>query len=110
VFNSESGSFMYSQFGTTFELSATSQDISGSGDGGTALSNKSLGLSAVQVFEEGNYVFASIGGGNSIYNTGLENEQAVGVAAMSVSGSDVFVYFFVATPKRAIAGGLVGQQ
>lgn len=99
-------SLTYSEFGDTFGLSVTSQEVGDSGQ----LETKSLGLNAVSVTSAGNLVVGICAGGRSIYNDGSFNESCYGVMILSVSGSSVTVTVYVATPERVIYGSLTGQS
>ncbi len=99
-------SLTYSEFGDTFSLSVTSQEVGDSGQ----LETKSLGLNAQSVTSAGNYAIGVCAGGRSIYNDGSFNESCYGVMILSVSGSSVTVTVFAATPDRVIYGTLTGQS
>ncbi len=106
VISGDTASLTYSEFGDTFGLSVTSQEVGDSGE----LETSSLGLNAQTVSSAGNYVVGVCAGGRSIYNDGNYNESCYGVMIMSVSGSSVTVTVYVATPKRVIYGTLSGES
>ena len=102
--SSSAASLIYSEFGDTFSISMTSQEVGGSG-----ISTSSLGLTAQSVTESGNLVIGVCAGGRSIFNGGDFNESAYGVMTLSVNGGTATVVVFVATPERVIFGTLTGQ-
>jgi hypothetical protein len=102
--SSDTAALLYSEFGDTFNISAMSQTINNQG----MIKTKALGLDALSVFTAGNYLVAAIGGETSIFNDGQLNEPVVGVAIMSVSGGNVAVSVYVASPDRVITGTLAG--
>ncbi len=102
--SSDTASMIYSEFGDTFNISLTSQDLNMEGQ----IETKALGLSAVLVTRVDNYLVGVVGGGASLFNAGQLNEPAVGVMVMSLNGSTVNLSVYVATPQRVIAGTLSG--
>lgn len=102
--SSNSAAMLFSDFGDTFSISVSSQEVNMQG----MVETKALGLSAVLVTRVENYIVGAVGGGASLYNDGMLNEPAVGVMIMSRSGSTVNLSAYVATPERVIAGTLTG--
>ncbi|MBU0639617.1 MAG: hypothetical protein KKB50_12185 [Planctomycetes bacterium] len=103
--SSDNAALTYSEFGDTFSISMTSQSI---GDD-LSIDTASLGLTAVSVYQLGNYVVGVCSGGRSLFNGGDFNEPAFGVMIMAVSGKSVSVSVFATTLERVIAGTLTGQ-
>lgn len=102
--SSPEAALLYSEFGDTFNISATSQEINDQG----MIETKAIGLDAILVFHVDNYVVGVVGGQTSIYNDGQFNEPLVGVMIMSVTGNNVSVSLYVASPDRVIHGSLTG--
>ncbi|MBI5095996.1 MAG: hypothetical protein HZB26_26615 [Candidatus Hydrogenedentes bacterium] len=104
--SSTEAALIYSAFGTTFSISATSQELNNEGH----IETKAIGLSAIQVYSVENYIVGVVGGTTSLFNAGTTNEPAVGVMIMSVTGNAVSLSLYVATPERVIQGTLSGTM
>jgi hypothetical protein len=104
--SSPEAALLYSEFGDTFNISATSQELNDQGQ----LETKAIGLDAILVFEVENYIVGVVGGQTSIYNDGQFNEPLVGVMIMSVTGNAVSLSLYVASPDRVIHGSLTGTM
>lgn len=100
--NSDSAALLWSEFGDSFSISATSQNINDEGQ----LETKAIGFTSITVFRIENYIAGVVGGPASLFDPGGLPEPAVGVMIMSVKDGNVALSLYAATEKRVIQGTL----
>jgi len=103
--SSATAALLFSDFGDTFNISLSHQEINNQGH----IETKALGLDSILVTRLDNYVIGVVGGGASLYNDGQFNEPAIGVMIMSVTQGEVSLSVYAATVERVIQGTMSGH-